>query len=70
MEALAVPFSVRVDPDSCEGHGLCLLDGPTVFRADADGYAQVVLDAVPDELRSRVEDCVRSCPARAISIEG
>lgn len=65
-----MPFSVRINRETCEGHGLCALDSPTVFEADADGYGIVIADEVPDELRAQVETCVRGCPAGAISIDG
>jgi ferredoxin len=65
-----MPFQVQVDPAVCEGHGLCLVDVAEVFQADAEGYATVVLDVVPDGLRTRVEASVRACPASAISVDG
>ena len=64
-----MPFIVRVDPDQCEGHAICQLDSPGVFTPDGEGYAQVTLPMVPDELRAQVEGCVRGCPAGAIRIE-
>jgi ferredoxin len=64
-----VPFRIRVDPDTCEGHAICQLDSPAVFTPDEAGYAQVALRLVPDELRAAVEGCVRGCPAGAIHIE-
>ncbi len=64
-----MPFSVRIDADTCEGHALCITDLPAVFSADDDGYGQVATPSVPDELRPQVEACVRGCPARAISIQ-
>jgi ferredoxin len=63
-------FHVQVDADVCEGHGLCFVDVAEVFQSDDEGYATVVLDDVPDELRARVEASVRACPASAISIDG
>ncbi|MFE2734703.1 ferredoxin [Streptomyces sp. NPDC056723] len=63
-------FSVRINSDVCEGHGLCILDNPAVFEADADGYGTVVAQEVPDASRAQVEACVRGCPAGAISIDG
>ncbi|MFD8820425.1 ferredoxin [Streptomyces sp. NPDC059627] len=65
-----MPFSVHIDPDTCEGHGLCVLDSQAVFEADADGYGTVAVQEVADELRGQVEACVRGCPAKAISIKG
>jgi ferredoxin len=64
-----VPFSVRVDAQVCEGHGLCLVDTAEVFQPDAEGYATVVLDQVPDALYPRVEASARACPAGAIHVE-
>lgn len=65
-----MPFHVQVDGGVCEGHGLCLVDVAEVFQADEEGYARVVLDPVPDDLRARVEASVRACPASAINVEG
>ena len=58
---------VRADLDLCQGHGMCALEAPEVFRVvdSADGtYAQVeVLVPEPDESqRDAVQAAVRYCP--------
>ena len=65
---------VRADLDLCQGHGMCALEAPEVFRVvdSTDGtYAQVeILRNEPDESqRSAVEAAVRFCPNRVLSFE-
>lgn len=64
---------VRVDRQLCQGHAMCVLEAPEVFRVvDRPGdYAQVelVLERPPEALRARVEAAVRYCPNRALGIE-
>lgn len=57
---------VRIDSDRCEGHGRCQANAPEVFRLDAEGYGQVRLDEVPEELRAKVDRAIRLCPRQAI----
>jgi len=61
-------FAARVDPALCEGHGLCVMEAPGVFDSDEDGYSQVALNPISDDLRDVVERAVRACPASAIRI--
>lgn len=59
-----------VDPDRCAGHGDCVSTCPDVFAWTADGYAEVVLDEIPEEYRDLVVKAVQDCPEHAISAEG
>lgn len=59
---------VFVDPDFCAGHGVCVVTCPDVFGLTDDGYAEVLVDEVPDELAELVAQAERECPARAISV--
>jgi len=63
-------YRVRVDPDLCQGHGVCVSEAREVFELDR-GAQKVVLrqDSPPQELRERVELAIRHCPTRALSIE-
>jgi ferredoxin len=61
-------YSVRVDPDICEGHGLCVIDVPEVFEADENGLATVRVVDVPVELQEKVRACARGCPSGAIFV--
>jgi ferredoxin len=69
-----VAVRVKLDLDLCQGHAMCLLEAPEVFRVAErkDGYDQVelILDPVPEALREKVEKAVRYCPNRVLSIEG
>jgi len=60
---------VHVDIGACETHALCVFAAPEVFALDADD--ELVVQATPeDRHRDSVEEAVRSCPVRAISILG
>lgn len=62
-------MKVVVDWDLCEGHGQCEYAAPEVFTINDDGDLEV-LDETPDESqRKPVEQAVRRCPVRALSIE-
>jgi len=57
---------VTVDADICGGHGACLSTCPEVFRLTDDGYAEVIVEAVPQELEAAVEQAALHCPTKAI----
>ena len=59
---------VTVDADICGGHGACLSTAPEVFRLTDDGYAEVIVDGVPEELQAAVEQAALHCPTKAILI--
>lgn len=58
-----------VDHTLCEGHARCEETAPQVFRVDEDDKSQVLVEAVPEALRDRVDVAVRVCPRQAISLE-
>ena len=65
---------IVADLDLCQGHGMCEDAAPEVFRVteSADGSYDhvVVLLATPDAgLRAKVEEAVRFCPNRALSLK-
>jgi ferredoxin len=63
---------VRVDLDLCQGHSMCQLEAPEIFRVvDRPGeypQVEVILEAPPEALREKLEAAVRYCPNRVISI--
>jgi ferredoxin len=60
-------MKVRVKPEVCVGHGMCILACPEVFTlSDEDGHARVVSDEVPPGLEDAVDQAVRGCPEGAI----
>jgi ferredoxin len=61
-------MKVLVDWDLCESHGQCEFAAPDVFSINDEGDLEV-LNETPDEShRSEVEQAVRRCPTRALSI--
>ncbi|MFP6565604.1 MAG: ferredoxin [Myxococcota bacterium] len=63
-------MKVVVDYDLCESNALCMDCAPEVFRVEEDDTLTVLIEAVPDELRTKVEEAVRLCPRQAISTQG
>jgi ferredoxin len=63
---------IVLDTGCCQGHGRCYDLAPALFDADDEGYAvlrtpdgHVQPDDVPQATRA-----VRSCPERALTLEG
>ena len=60
---------VKVDPEVCQGHGLCYFAAPELFKlSDEDGRASVLIDPLPDDLKDAAHRAVDGCPERAITI--
>ena len=61
---------VLVDYDFCESNGICEEIAPEVFHvSDEDDLLKLLQERPPDDLRAKVEEAVRKCPKRALSIE-
>lgn len=60
---------VKVDYDVCESNAICMGLVPEVFEVRDDDFLYVLDENPPEELRSRLEEAVRSCPKAAISLE-
>jgi ferredoxin len=59
---------IVVDWNLCESNALCVLAAPEVFKL-LDNDNLDILQEEPDEsLRPKVEEAVRNCPKRAISL--
>ncbi|WP_445168482.1 ferredoxin [Mycolicibacterium sp. Dal123E01] len=63
-------MKASVDSDRCAGHGDCVSTCGEVFGWTADGFAEVILDDIPDEYKDLVVKAVHDCPEHAISAEG
>ena len=61
-------WKVVVDFDRCESNAICMGIAPEVFEVRDDNFLYVLTENPPDDLRPAVEDAVRQCPTRAISI--
>jgi sterol 14-demethylase len=67
--AAAGAIRVRVDRDLCQGHGVCAGEAPGVFEVDPKtGQLALLREAVPPELRAKVEAAIRHCPTRSLSL--
>jgi ferredoxin len=60
---------VQVDSERCQGHTLCSMIAPEMFKLDdIDGHSSPVSEEVPADQEADVAEAVRSCPEQAISI--
>ena len=63
-------MKVVVDYDLCEANALCMGACPQVFRVEDDDTLTVLMDEIPEKLRSKIQEAERLCPRQAIRIEG
>jgi ferredoxin len=60
---------IRVNPAVCQGHTLCVMTAPALFRLrEEDGHALVAVDEVPPELFEMAHRAVLGCPEGAIEV--
>ncbi len=58
-----------IDPDLCNGTGLCADSCPEVFELDNEGFAATLMDEIPAKYQQACRRAVDNCPNNAISIE-
>jgi ferredoxin len=64
-------MKLNVDAERCQGHTLCAMRAPELFKLDdIDGHSTAVDGEVPPDLAGKAEDAVHSCPEQAITIIG
>jgi ferredoxin len=61
-------YRIELDEDLCQGHAMCELEAPDVFKVPKRGVVQILHAEPADELREAVEMAVDMCPTRALSI--
>ncbi len=61
-------MKIAVDRDLCESHGQCEFAAPEVFSINDDGDLEVLAASPPEAEREHVEQAVRRCPTRALSL--
>jgi ferredoxin len=59
---------VSVDYDLCDSNAICMGILPEVFEVRDDGFLYLLTEEPAEDLRPRLEECVRACPTQAISI--
>jgi ferredoxin len=65
-------MSVRVvvDPTLCQGHTLCNMAAPDIFRLrDEDGHAEVIVGELTPEQVDLARKAELGCTERAITVE-
>jgi ferredoxin len=61
---------VRVDPELCQGHGMCHMSAPEIFHLrEEDGHSYVLSEVVPPGLEDGARLGAESCPECAISVD-
>jgi len=62
-------MKVLVDPDRCQGHTLCNIAAPTVFKPrEEDGHAYVDESGIEPGTESAIRTAEATCPERAIRV--
>jgi len=59
---------IVVDTSLCEANAVCMKVAPEVFFVGEDDKLRLLLERPPPELLARVENAVRRCPKRALSL--
>ncbi|MGB7050042.1 MAG: ferredoxin [Acidimicrobiales bacterium] len=59
---------IVLDPDLCQGHGVCESEAPEVFELGKAAQVRIIDQHPDDGLRSAVEAAVRYCPTTALKI--
>jgi ferredoxin len=62
-------MKIVVDFDVCEANAICMGMAPDVFEVDEDDYLQLLDESPSEDTRELMEQVVRACPKRAISIQ-
>lgn len=62
-------MKVVANYDLCEANAVCVRCCPEVFRLEEDDTLTILLDEVPETLRTGVERAVRGCPRQALTLE-
>ena len=59
---------LRVNPITCEVHGLCAGLLPELIRLDDWGFPVIRREAIPPDLMTRARWAVANCPALALKL--
>lgn len=59
---------IEVDLDLCQGHAMCELEAPAIFRVPKKGQVEIVDREPPETERRDVEAAIRYCPTQALHL--
>jgi Ferredoxin len=63
-------MKVSIDKNHCQGHTMCNMVAPELFKLDdEDGHAYVETSEVPADLEAAAVAGMNACPERAITVE-
>ena len=62
-------MKVTVDYDMCASTGGCMQICPEVFEVRNDGFLYILMEEIPESLRTKVEQAADMCPTAAITVE-
>jgi ferredoxin len=61
---------VTVDRDLCQGHGMCVVEAPTVFALDkSDDQVRILQEEPEAGQHGQVRQAVAYCPTMALTLE-
>lgn len=63
-------MKIVVDRSRCSSIGLCEAAVPDVFEIGPDGALRILMDDIPEDRRTDLEQACENCPTQALSIEG
>ena len=61
-------YRVAADLDLCQGHAMCELEAPDIFRVPKRGKVEILDPQPPEDARDEVTRAVQSCPTQALFI--
>lgn len=61
---------IEVDIDLCQGHAMCELEAPAIFRVPKKGQVEILDPEPPETERRNVEAAIRYCPTQALRLIG
>jgi ferredoxin len=61
--------SLRVNPITCEGHGLCAELLPELIRLDDWGYPIIDQEAIPERMLPYAKRAANACPTLALLLQ-
>ena len=62
-------MKIVVDKSKCSSIGLCEATAADIFAIGADGALHIVMDDIPEDRRTDLEQACENCPTQALSIE-
>jgi ferredoxin len=62
-------MKVKVNENACIGCGACAAMCSKVFEIGDEGFAKVIVEEVPEDLKEEVMEASEGCPTAAIETE-